>query len=81
MRDLQQKPGRLKHFVQHVEEVSFSCFEVSTRTEDGHRLSGYGATVQQAIEDAHEKTQSYGDHEFPSHDKSLPLHGRGGDGS
>ena len=75
MRATQQKTGKLKHFIRHVEEVRLGCFEVSTLTEDEHRLSGFGATVQQAIEDAHEKAQSYGDYEFPSYRISLPGHG------
>ena len=51
--------------------------EVSTLTEDGHSLSGFGATVQQAIEDAHEKAQSYGDYDFPTYRTSS--NGDGGD--
>ena len=76
MRATQQKTGKLKHFIRHVEEVSLGCFEVSTLTEDGHRLSGFGATVEQAIEDAHEKAQVYGDYDFPNyHSTSLSMHG------
>jgi len=59
--------GRLKHFIRHTEEMGFRCFEVSTLTEDGHRLSGFGATIKQAIEDAHEKATVYGDYDFPTY--------------
>ena len=59
--------GRLKHFIRHTEEIGLSCFEVSTLTEDGHRLSGFGTTIKQAIEDAHEKATVYGDYDFPTY--------------
>ena len=79
MRATQQKTDRPRHFIRHVEEISAGCFEVSTLTEDGHRLSGFGANVQQAIEDAHEKAQVYGDYDFPSYGTTLPGNGNGGD--
>ncbi len=60
---------RLKHFIRHTEEIELGCFEVSTLTEDGHRLSGFGATIKQAIQDAHEKASSYGDYDFPTYGK------------
>jgi hypothetical protein len=46
--------GKPKHFIRHVEEVRPGLWEVSTLTEDGHRLGGVGRTQEEAIEDAHQ---------------------------
>ena len=62
-----QKTSKLKHTIRHIEEIGYGCWKVSTLTEDGHHLSGFGAIIKQAIEDAHQKAQSYADYDYPAY--------------
>ena len=38
----------------------------STRTDDGHAISGFGVTAKQAIYDAHRKARLYGAYRYPA---------------
>jgi hypothetical protein len=58
--------GQPQHFVRHIEEIDPGLWEVSTLTEDGHRLGGVGRTREEAIADAHRSAQVYGDYAYPT---------------
>jgi len=52
--------------IRHSERIAPGCWEVSTLTEDGHRISGIGVSQKQAVFDAHKKAKVYGDYEYPA---------------
>lgn len=56
---------KLENSIRHIERVALGAYECSTRTEDGHAISGFGVTAKQAIYDAHQKAQSYGVYRYP----------------
>ena len=49
------------------EDSGCLSFEVATLTDDGHRLSSFGATAQQATRTAHEKATDYPAYDFVSY--------------
>lgn len=57
---------KMRNDIRHVENVAPGCWEVSTLTEDGHRISGFGCTQKQAVYDAHKKAKLYGDYQYPA---------------
>jgi len=58
--------NKLRNLIRHTEKLG-PVYEVSTLTEDGHRISGFGITTRQAIYDAHKKAKVYGDYRYPSY--------------
>lgn len=56
---------KLENNIRHIEKVAPGAYECSTRTEDGHAISGFGMTAKQAIYDAHQKAQAYGQYKYP----------------
>jgi hypothetical protein len=55
---------KMLNTIRHTERAGY-IWSVSTTTEDGHRISGYGVTLKQAIFDAHRKAKAYGEYEYP----------------
>lgn len=56
---------KLENVIRHTERIA-GCWEVSTLTEDGHRISGFGVTCKQAIYNAHQKAKIYGNYNYPT---------------
>ena len=56
---------KMRNEIRYSEKMAPGCWEVSTRTEDGHRISGFGCTRKQAVNDAYQKAKGYGDYEYP----------------
>lgn len=57
---------KLSNIIRHIEKIGL-VWEISTLTEDGHRLSGFGYTQKQAIYNVHQKAKSYGNYNYPSY--------------
>lgn len=58
---------KLYNLIAHIERIQAGCWECSTRTEDGHRISGFGISRKQSIYDAHQKAKVYGDYLYPDY--------------
>lgn len=59
----------MKNFIRHVEDFDdVELVEASTLTEDGYRISGFGTSQKEALDDAHTKAQTYGDYDYPVHE-------------
>ena len=59
-------PRRLTHTIRQIEQICPRCWEVRTRTEDGHRFTAFGVTRQQAVYRAHGKAKAYGRYAYPT---------------
>jgi hypothetical protein len=60
------QPRRWRHTIRQIEPIGPKCWAVSTQTEDGHRLSAFGLTRQQAISRVHQKAKAYGRYAYPT---------------
>lgn len=58
--------ARMANSIRHLERVTAGAWECSTRTDDGHAISGFGVTAKQAIYDAHRKARLYGVYRYPA---------------
>lgn len=56
---------KMDNVIRNLRKEAPGCWECSTLTEDGHRISGFGVSSKQAVYDAFKKAEVYGTYVYP----------------